>query len=135
MYWSEAGPGSYQTLCIDKIQIFRADTLLSKVRKRNATSTSQLGIRTFRWQLLTQHLTDNSQLYSGPVLLHQTQECTFGKGGLQDHRMAWVGRDHQVSMPLPQAGLPVSRSSTRSDCPAPIHLGLKPLQGERLPSQ
>ena len=36
--------------------------------------------------------------------------------------MAWVGRDlnnHQVPVPLTQAGLPAARSSTRSDRPGP----------------
>ena len=40
------------------------------------------------------------------------------------HRIGiiWIGRDlkdHQVPTPLPQAGLLITRSSTRSDCPGP----------------
>ena len=47
--------------------------------------------------------------------------------------MAWVGRDpkdHQVPIPLPQAGLTSTRSSTRSGWPGPIQPGLEHLQGQ-----
>jgi len=36
--------------------------------------------------------------------------------------MVWVGRalkDHQVPTPLPEPGLPTSRSGTRPGCPGP----------------
>jgi len=39
-----------------------------------------------------------------------------------NHGMPWVGRDlkdHQFPNPLPQAGLPTTRSSTRLVCPGP----------------
>ena len=41
---------------------------------------------------------------------------------LENHRMAWVGRDfkdHEAPTPLPHAGPPTSICNTRPGCPGP----------------
>ena len=54
---------------------------------------------------------------------------------LQNHRMAWVGRDlkdHEYPMLPLQTGLPASTSNTRPYCPGPYSPGPEHLQGQSI---